>query len=115
MGQPLPLLDRFFGSFRMRIDLVLLISLSCAGCALSQKPLAQAPAAQQAATPAEKPAAAADAAAANFECSDGTVSVSQYGCLVNMARARLPPSQQTDGTPTGSLPPPSGSPAGAAH
>jgi hypothetical protein len=98
----------------MRMDLALLISLSCAGCALSPKPVAQAPAPQQAAT-AEKPAAAADVAVAKFECSDGTVSVSQYGCLVNMARARLPPSQPTDETPTGSLAPTSGSPAGAAR
>ncbi len=28
-----------------------------------------------------------------FECSDGTISSSQYGCLVEMAKARLPPSQ----------------------
>jgi hypothetical protein len=98
----------------MRIDLALLISLSCAGCALSQKPVAQAPAPQQAAAP-EKPAASADAAPAKFECSDGTTSFSQYGCLVNMAHARLPPSQQTDGTTTGSVPGPGGSPAGPAR
>jgi len=97
----------------MRIDLVLLISLSCAGCALPQKPVAQAPAPQTAAP--EKPAASADAGPAKFECSDGTTSFSQYGCLVNMAHARLPPSQQTDGAPTGSVPAPSGSPAGAAR
>jgi hypothetical protein len=92
----------------MRIDLVLLISLSCAGCASFQKPVAQAPAPQQAAA-AENPAPVADAASAKFECSDGTVSFSQYGCLVNMARARLPPSSQTERTP----PPTSASPADA--
>jgi hypothetical protein len=97
----------------MRIDLVLLISLSCAGCAMSPKPVAQTPAPQQAAA-VEKPAAA-DAAPAKFECSDGTTSFSQYGCLVNMARARLPPSQQTDGTPTGSVAAPNGSATGTAR
>jgi hypothetical protein len=84
----------------MRIDLVLLISVGCAGCASFQKPVAQAAAPQPAAA-AEKPAPApvADAGPARFECSDGTISFSQTGCLVNMARARLPPSQQIERTP----------------
>jgi hypothetical protein len=85
----------------MRIDLVLLISAWCAGCASFQKPVAQAAAPPPAAA-AEKPAPAADSATAKFECSDGTISFSQTGCLVNMARARLPPSQQTDPAASGS-------------
>jgi hypothetical protein len=44
----------------------------------------------------EKPAPVADAAPPRFECSDGTISTSQSGCLVNMARARLPPGQPAD-------------------
>ena len=85
----------------MRIDLVLLISVWCAGCASFQKPVAQAPAPQQAAA-AENPAPVADTASARFECSDGTISISQTGCQVNMARARLPPSQQTEPAPINS-------------
>ena len=61
-------------------------AVSCAGCAWLQKPVsppvAQAPAPNQmvaAAPPA--PAPAADATP-RFECSDGTISVSQTGCLV---------------------------------
>src|SRR5258708_3956388 len=66
---------------RMRIGIAVLICLWCAGCALSEKPAALAPAPQQAAA-LEKPALAADAAPAKFECSDGTISTSQHGCLV---------------------------------
>jgi hypothetical protein len=73
----------------MRTGFALLILLSCAGCALSPKPVAQAPAPQQTAAAAILPPAAD--ATAKFECSDGTISFSQTGCLVNMARARLPP------------------------
>ncbi len=73
----------------MRIVATLLMLLCSTGCALSPKPVAQAPAPQQAAV-APSPAPAADAAP-KFECSDGTISFSQSGCLVNMARARLPP------------------------
>jgi hypothetical protein len=80
---------------RMRIGAVLLISLWCTSCASSEKPVAEAPAPQQAAT-LQNPASDADAAPAKFECSDGTISVSQYGCLVNMARARLPPGQPSE-------------------
>jgi hypothetical protein len=79
----------------MRIGIVALISLSCAGCALSEKPAAQAAAPQQAAT-VDKSPSVAEAATAKFECSDGTTSFSQHGCLVSMARARLPPGQQID-------------------
>jgi hypothetical protein len=68
--------------------------LACAGCALSPKPVAQAPVAQQAAAVSIPPQAAD--ATPRFECSDGTISVSQTGCLVNMARARLPPGQPSD-------------------
>jgi hypothetical protein len=88
---------------QMRIDLVLLLSVWCAGCASSfEKPVAQAPAPQQAAV-AASPAPVADAASPKFECSDGTISFSQTGCLVNMARERLPPSQQNDPASTGSV------------
>jgi len=85
----------------MRIGAAVLISLWCAGCAFSEKSAALAPAPQQAAAP-EKTAPVADAAPARFECSDGTISTSQYGCLVNMARARLPPGQPADRTPSNS-------------
>jgi hypothetical protein len=85
----------------MRIGAVLLISLSCAGCAWSQNPAAQAPVPQQAAM-VQNPAPDADAAVAKFECSDGTISVSQSDCLINMARARLPPEQATDRIPRAS-------------
>jgi hypothetical protein len=85
----------------MRASSALLILLSCAGCALSQKPMAQNPAPQQAAAP-QNPAPVADASSANFECSDGTISVSQTGCLVNMAHARLPP-QPVEQTPVSSI------------
>jgi hypothetical protein len=84
----------FAEAMRMRIGYPLLIALSCAGCAWSQKPVAQAPAPQQTAA-APIPAPAADAAP-KFECSDGTISFSQTGCLVNMARARLPAGQAND-------------------
>jgi hypothetical protein len=94
----------------MRVAPVLLISLSCAGCALSPKPVAPAP--QQAAA-LEKPAPAADAEPPRFECSDGTISVSQYGCLVNMARARLPPGQSTERTLVNSAPATGAPPANA--
>jgi hypothetical protein len=87
----------------MRIDLVLLLSVWCAGCASFDKPVAQA-AAPQPAVAAASPAAVADAASPKFECSDGTISFSQTGCLETMARARLPPSSQlTDPAPTGSV------------
>ena len=88
---------------QMRIGIALLISLWCAGCALSEKPAALAPAPQQAAA-LEKTAPVADAASAKFECSDGTISTSQHGCLVSMARARLPPGQSADRAPSNSAP-----------
>jgi hypothetical protein len=88
----------------MRINLVLLLSVCCAGCASFDKPVAQAPAPQQAAA-APSPVPVAEAAPPRFECSDGTISVSQTGCLVNMAKARLPPSQQIDPASTGSVNP----------
>src|ERR1700721_2322057 len=86
---------------QMRIGVAVLISLCCAGCALSEKAAARAPPPQQAAAP-EKTAPVADAAPARFEGSDGTISTSQYGCLVNMARARLPPGQPADRAPSNS-------------
>jgi hypothetical protein len=87
----------------MRIDLVLLISVGCTGCAALQKPVEHATAPQPAAAAPANPAPVADTGPARFECSDGTISFSQTGCLVNMARARLPPSQQADPAPTGSV------------
>jgi hypothetical protein len=82
--------------------IVLPWAVPCAGCAAwSQKPVAQsaaqAPAANQVAT-AAPPAPAADATP-RFECSDGTISVSQTGCLINMAHARLPPGEAGERTP----------------
>jgi hypothetical protein len=87
----------------MRIGIAVLICLWCAGCALSEKSAAPAPAPEQAAVP-EKAAPVADAAPAKFECSDGTISTSQHGCLVSMAHARLPPGQATDRAPSSSAP-----------
>jgi hypothetical protein len=97
----------------MRFGVVVLIALSCVACARFDKPAAEASAPQPAAVP-DKPAPVADAAPARFECSDGTISTSQEACLVNMARARLPPSQSggrvppnpgsaTSDMPTGSV------------
>jgi hypothetical protein len=83
----------------MRFGVVVLIALSSAACAQFQKPVAQASAPAAAS---EKPAAVADVAPAKFECSDGTVSNSQEACLVNMARARLPPGQMIERAPSGS-------------
>jgi len=96
----------------MRFGVVLSIALSSAACAPFQQPAAQASAPQQAAVP-EKPAPVADAAPAKFECSDGTVSNSQETCLVNMARARLPPRQIIERTPTHPAPAASDTPTGA--
>jgi hypothetical protein len=87
------------GGFAMRFGVILLMALSSAACAPFQQPAAQASASQQAAVP-EKSPPVADAAPARFECSDGTVSNSQETCLVNMARARLPPGQTIERTPT---------------
>jgi|ERR1700722_4924197 hypothetical protein len=98
----------------MRFGVVVLIALSCVACARFEKPVAEASAPQPAAA-ADKQAPVSDAAPARFECSDGTISISQEACLVNMARARLPPSQ-----PGGRLPPNPGSaaadmPTGSVH
>ena len=90
---------------QVRLVLALSIAFFCTGCAFFQKPAAQAPAPQQAAVPANPPPVA-DAASPRFECSDGTVSISQDGCLVAMARARLPPAQTIERTPAS----PSGTP-----
>jgi hypothetical protein len=87
----------------MRIAIAVLISLWCAGCALSEKSAALVPASEQAAAP-EKTSPVADTAPARFECSDGTISTSQHGCLVSMAHARLPPGQASDRTLSNSAP-----------
>jgi hypothetical protein len=73
----------------MRNSLVLLVFLGLLGCA--HLPQTAAPAPQPSAAPAPKQAA--EAAPVNVECSDGTAAPSLDACLVNMARARLPPSQ----------------------
>jgi hypothetical protein len=95
----------------MRLGLVLLILLCCADCARLQKPTGDASSPQQAAT-LEKPAPVAATPPPGFNCSDGTVSSSQDACLIDMARARLPPQQpiaptpatpSTGDTPTGSV------------
>jgi hypothetical protein len=96
----------------MRLGLVLLICLSCTGCARFQKTAVQTPVPQQAVVP-ERPAPVADVAPAGFTCSDGSISRSQDACLVDMARARLPPptiertpinpAHSTSDPPTGSV------------
>jgi hypothetical protein len=88
---------------RMRNSLVLLIFLSSLSCARLQQTAAPAPQPAAAAAPTQ----AADATPVTFECSDGTKAPSLAACLDNMARARLPPSQQIENTPT--------EPAEAAH
>jgi hypothetical protein len=93
----------------MRFGVVVLIALTCVACARFEKPITEASAPQPAAA-ADKQAPVADVAPARFECSDGTISTSQEACLVNMARARLPPSQQggrvppNPGSATGDMP-----------
>jgi len=65
--------------------------LSCGGCADSLGSTARSPEPQRPAvaenllTMTEEPR--------EFRCSDGTISNSQYDCLVAMAKARLPPPQ----------------------
>jgi hypothetical protein len=86
---------------RVRSALALLILVSCAGCADFQKSIAQAPAPTPAPTTAPaNPPQVAEAAPARFECSDGTISISQDACLIAMAKARLPPSQSVERTGT---------------
>jgi hypothetical protein len=93
----------------MRFGVVVLIALSCVACARFEKPVAEASAPQPGAAP-DKQAPVADVGPARFECSDGTISTSQEACLVNMARARLPPSQSggrvpaNPGSTTGDMP-----------
>jgi hypothetical protein len=87
----------------VRSALALLMLVWCAGCADFQKLVTQAPspaAAPQAAQVPANPPPVADAAPAKFECSDGTISTSQDACLIAMARARLPPSQNVERTGT---------------
>jgi hypothetical protein len=81
---------------QMRNSLVLLAFLGSVSCAGRQQ--AAAPAPPPPATP--TPAQVSDTTPAKVECSDGTTAVSLEACLINMARARLPPSQQADGNPT---------------
>jgi hypothetical protein len=92
----------------MRNSLILLIFLGFLGCARIQQAAAPAvPSPTNAsaqtqvtdATPAN--ATPASVAPANVECSDGTTAPSLSGCLNNMARARLPSSQQVESNPAG--------------
>jgi len=100
-------LRRIFSEATMRTGPALLTVLpwaaACAGCAWSQKPVAQpvaqVPAANQIAGAAQPALAPTADATPRFECSDGTISVSQTGCLINMAHARLPPGEAGERTP----------------
>jgi hypothetical protein len=92
----------------MRNSLILLIFLGFLGCARFQQAAAPAVpsptnASAQAqvtdATPAN--ATTANVAPASVECSDGTAAPSLAACLNNMARARLPSSQQVESNPAG--------------
>jgi hypothetical protein len=97
----------------MRNSLILLIFLGFLGCARFQQAAAPAVpsptnASAQAqvtdattanATPAN--ATPANVAPASVECSDGTAAPSLAACLNNMARARLPSSQQVESNPAG--------------
>jgi hypothetical protein len=76
---------------RVRLTFALLIVLLCAGCTDLLTSEAQAPEPQQAAVAASLPTMVEEPR--KFRCSDGTISNSQYDCLVAMAKARLPPSQ----------------------
>lgn len=92
----------------MRNSLILLIFLGFLGCTRFQQAAAPAvPSPTNAlaqaqvtdATPAN--VAPANVAPASVECSDGTAAPSLAACLNNMARARLPSSQQVDSNPAG--------------
>jgi hypothetical protein len=74
---------------RVRHALTLVALLSCGGCAAltsmtAREPARPAPAMAAPIETIEEPR--------KFECSDGTITNSQYDCLIAMARARLPPS-----------------------
>jgi hypothetical protein len=89
----------------MRNSLILLIFLGFLGCA--RFPQAAAPAvpspsnANASAQAQVTDATPANVSPANVECSDGTSAPSLAACLNNMARARLPASQQADSNPAG--------------
>jgi hypothetical protein len=84
----------------MRNSLILLIFLGFLGCA--RFPQAAAPAVPSPSNAnASAQAQVTDATPANVECSDGTSAPSLAACLNNMARARLPASQQVDSNPAG--------------
>ena len=76
----------------MRNSPVLLIFLGLLGCARLQQAVARV-------SPHSTEPQVADAAPASFECSDGTIAPSLAACLKNMARARLPRSQQVENNP----------------
>jgi hypothetical protein len=92
----------------MRNSLILLIFLGFLGCARFQQAAAPAvPSPTNASAQAQVTdatttnATPANVAPANVECSDGTTAPSLAGCLNNMARARLPSSQQVESNPAG--------------
>jgi hypothetical protein len=87
----------------MRNSLILLIFLGFLGCTRFQQAAAPAvPSPTNASAQAQvTDATPASVAPANVECSDGTTAPSLAACLNNMARARLPSSQQVESNPTG--------------
>jgi hypothetical protein len=87
----------------MRNSLILLIFLGFLGCARFQQAAAPAvPSPTNASAQAQvTDATTTNATPANVECSDGTTAPSLAGCLNNMARARLPSSQQVESNPAG--------------
>jgi hypothetical protein len=78
------------GAARVRLAFAFLIALLCGGCGADLLRSA-APEPQQAAVVANDAPIVEEPH--KFRCSDGTISNSQYDCLVAMAKARLPPSQ----------------------
>jgi hypothetical protein len=102
----------------MRKGLILLVLLLSVGCARLQQVLAPDPGKTATAETAPPRASEAAPVAADapqpFECSDGTMAPSFTACQINMARTRLPPSEQgmvsqarpadrTGDVPTGSV------------
>jgi hypothetical protein len=92
----------------MRNSLILLIFLGFLGCARFQQAAAPAvPSPTNASAQAQVTdattanATPANVAPASVECSDGTAAPSLAACLNNMARARLPSSQQVESNPAG--------------
>jgi uncharacterized protein YcfJ len=77
---------------RVRQALTFVALLSCGGCAALTTMTSHEPESRQAPVMTASPAVTTVEEPRKFECSDGTITNSQYDCLVAMARARLPPS-----------------------